>query len=248
MSQQLKALVVDDEPLAQDLVVSYVRRVPFLTLVGCYSTASEAAEVINSESVDVLFIDIQMPGISGLSFSKSLPTDKRPKIIFTTAYSEYAVDGFKCDATDYLLKPFDFDEFLRAATKAKRQIELEASSATEPQSPQCDAASDDFFFVKSDYKLVKIEVANIRYVEGLKDYVKIFMTDNAKPILTLSTLKQIEARLERFSFVRIHRSYIVNVKMITGVEKGGLFVGTMRLPVGDGYKANIQSIVERLTL
>lgn len=245
MPRQFKTLIVDDEPLAQELVLAYVRKVPFLSIVGCCSTAAEAAEVVNSNEVDILFIDIQMPGISGLSFAQSLTSDKRPKIIFTTAYADYAVDGFKCDATDYLLKPFDFDEFLKAATKAKRQIEIEQAADHDLHDPD---PSDTFFFVRSDYKLLKVEIANICYVEGLKDYVKIFMNDRPKPLLTISTMKQLEARLERFSFVRIHRSYIVNAKMITGVEKGGLFVGSIRLPVGDGYKANLQSFIERLTL
>lgn len=248
MAQELKVLIVDDEPLAQELVAGYVRKVPFLELAGCCSTAAEADDVLRSTHIDLMFIDIQMPGVSGLTFAKSLEGNERPKIVFTTAYSEYAVEGFKCDAIDYLLKPFDFEEFSKAANKAKKQIELER--AAEAEGAENDAVSGDetFFFVRSDYKLVKIEYEKICYVEGLKDYVKIYLIDRSKAVLTLSTMKQLESRLERFSFVRIHRSYIVNVKMISGVERAGIYVGSVRLPIGDGYKAKVQDVLERLTL
>ncbi|MGN0011272.1 MAG: LytR/AlgR family response regulator transcription factor, partial [Marinilabiliaceae bacterium] len=184
----------------------------------------------------------------------SLVGDGNPKVIFTTAYGEYAIDGFKLDIVDYLLKPFDFDEFMRAVNKARHLIELErgADAATENASVQPSdeqkAGADDFFFVKSEYKLVKIEISKILYVEGLKDYVKIYMSDSAKAVLTLATLKQMETRLMPYSFVRLHRSFIVNVKMITGVERGVVLIGEARIPVGEGYKQNFQILLDKLTL
>lgn len=240
MTHQLQALVVDDEPLAQDLVAGYVRRVPFLSLAGCCSTAAEALGIVQSVDIDVVFLDIQMPGASGLSFAEALDPARKPKLVFTTAYSEYAIDGFRLEAVDYLLKPFDFDEFLRAAQKVKGQIEQGRAASA--------AAREAFFFVRSDYKLVKVEYDHLAYVEGLKDYVKMYMDDKSKPVLTLSTMKQMEARLDGFSFVRVHRSYIVNVKKITGAERGAVFVDGVRIPLGDGYKAKVQAILDRLTL
>lgn len=251
MSLNIKTLVVDDEPLAVDLVSGYVRQVPFLSLVGCCSSAAEALAAISREAVDLVLLDIQMPGLSGLSLAKSLATDDAPKIIFTTAYGEYALDGFKLDAVDYLLKPFDFDEFLRAVGKVRRLIELErrpmSAAATETDPVEVDETGD-FFFVKSEYKLVKVEVEKILYVEGLKDYVKIFTSDSPKPIVTLATLKQMEARLLPRSFVRLHRSYIVNVKSIVGVERNAVIVGQERVPIGDGYRQNLQAILDKLTI
>lgn len=244
MPDSLNVLVVDDEPLAQELVCGYVKRVDFFNLVGTCSTAAEAEVSLAKDHVDVMFIDIQMPGVSGLSFVQSLNEDERPEVVFTTAYSEYAVDGFKVNAVDYLLKPFDFDEFMRAANRAKNKIDALRGAEKEA----LPAGDENFFFVKSDYKLVRIEYENVVYVEGLKDYVKIYTTDRPRPILTLSTLKQLEERLEPHGFARVHRSFIVNVKMISSVEKGGLFLGSIRVPIGDGYKSKVQAILDRLTL
>lgn len=255
MSLIIRTLVVDDEPLALELVTGYVAQVPFLSLVGRCSSAADALSVINNGGVDLVLLDIQMPGLSGLSLARSLTAEGAPKIIFTTAYGEYAIDGFKLDAVDYLLKPFDFDEFMRAVGKAQRLIELERKSHGAPaDSDPVKADADvlmppgDFFFVKSEYKLVKIQIEKILYVEGLKDYVKIFTSDSPKPIVTLATLKQMEARLLTHSFVRIHRSYIANVKLISGVERNAVLVGQERLPIGDGYRQNLQSILDKLTI
>lgn len=256
MSLIIRTLVVDDEPLALDLVTGYVAQVPFLSLVGRCSSAADALSVINNGGVDLVLLDIQMPGLSGLSLARSLTTEGAPKIIFTTAYGEYAIDGFKLDAVDYLLKPFDLDEFLRAVGKARHLIELErrpsVGSPADSDVVNSDVVSkqpsDDFFFVKSEYKLVKIIIEKILYVEGLKDYVKIFTSDSPKPIVTLATLKQMENRLLPHSFVRIHRSYIANVKLISGVERNAVLVGHERLPIGDGYRQNLQSILDKLTI
>ncbi len=259
MEINIRTLVVDDEPLAQELVAAYVRQVPFMTYVGCCSSAVEAMTKIEDGGIDLVFLDIQMPGLSGLSMAKALSGPNLPKIVFTTAYGEYALDGFKLDALDYLLKPFDFDEFMRVANKAKRLFDLEskAMGGTETGTGEDDtnvstggpqSEGGTFFFVKSEYKLVKIEIDKILYVEGLKDYVKIYLDGVAKPVLTLTTLKQMEARLSNSHFIRLHRSFIVNVKMISGVERSGVFVGNVRIPVGDGYKQKLQALLDRLTL
>lgn len=261
MDKHIRTLVVDDEPLAQDLVAAYVRQVPFLTYVGSCSSAIEAMTKIDEGGVDLVFLDIQMPGLSGLSMAKALSGPDIPKIVFTTAYGEYALDGFKLDALDYLLKPFDFDEFMRVANKAKRLFDLESKAmggtSTSVATEECNvnaaicgsqAEEGSFFFVKSEYKLVKIEIDKILYVEGLKDYVKIYLVGAPKPVLTLTTLKQMEARLANSHFIRLHRSFIVNVKMISGVERSGVFVGNVRIPVGDGYKQKLQALLDKLTL
>lgn len=261
MEIEIKTLIVDDEPLAQELVAQYVSQVPWLKLVDRCSSAREALDAVGKGGIDLLFLDIQMPGTSGLSLAQALGqmwesgsvSGQMPKIVFTTAYDNYAIDGYKLNAVDYLLKPFDFEEFQRAVGKVKRLIELERKAAQESapraeQKTETTEETDSFFFVKSEYKLVKIEYDKILYVEGLKDYVKIYLTDAPKPVLTLSTLKQMEARLVSHSFMRLHRSFIVNVKLITGVERGGVIVGGERIPVGDGYKGNFQTLLDRFTL
>lgn len=244
--RQLRTLVVDDEPLAMELVAGYVRQVDFLSLAGCYSSVSEAKEALGRGEIDVVFLDIQMPGVSGLALAKSLGNSERPKVVFTTAYDEYAIEGFKLGVVDYLLKPFDLDEFKRAAAKARRLIELEEVAETTSIAPF--SPTDSFFFVKSDYKLVKIEYDHICYIEGLKDYVKIYQDGQPKPILTIATMKQMEARLAGRPFLRLHKSFIVNIRKVSGVERGGVFVGNVRIPVGDGFKQNLHSALEKLTL
>ncbi len=255
----LKTLIVDDEPLARELVEDYVRQVDFIELTGVCSSASEAQEFLNNKEVDLIFLDVQMPGMSGLTFAKNMEVSQKPKIVFTTAYEEYALDGYRVNAVDYLLKPFDFDEFTRAVNKVKHLVELESGFSSQqnpfPQSQDSssisDPLSDDekrFFFVKSEYKLVKIEIEKVLYIEGLKDYVKIFIADLPKPVLTLSTMKQMEAKLEAHAFVRLHRSFIVNVNKITGAERNGVYVGNTRIPVSDGYKTKFQETISKLTL
>ena len=246
----IRTLVVDDEPLAAELVENYVRSADFLEFVGSCNNATDAYERIAKGGVDLLFLDIQMPGISGLSLAKMVSGANAPKIVFTTAYGEYALDGFRVDAVDYLLKPFDQEEFLHAANKARHIIELEQSVSPATPNDGSSVAPDDTsrsFFVKSDYKLVKIDIDKIDYIEGLKDYVKIYLDDQRKPVITLSTMKQMEARLEPFNFLRVHRSFIVSLSKISGVERGGALINGTRIPIGEGFRQKFSETIEKMT-
>lgn len=258
----IQTLVVDDEPLAQELVADYVSQTPFLQLTKCCSNAAEALQTIAQGNIELVFLDIQMPGLSGLSLAKALSGRTLPKIVFTTAYDEYALEGYKLDVADYLLKPFDYDEFLRAATKVHRLIELErkVAAADSEQAkvlesqPTANAtqstpnAEPPYFFVKSEYKLVRVVIDKVCYIEGLKDYVKIFVQDQPKPILTLSTLKQMEAKLQPHEFMRLHKSFIVNMKMLTRVERNMVCIADAKIPIGDGYRAKFQEALSKMTL
>ena len=195
----MKCVIVDDEPLALDLLESYVRKTPFLELTGKYSSAVQAMKELNGRPVDLIFLDIQMPELNGLEFSKILPPDTR--IVFTTAFDQYALDGYKVNALDYLLKPISYVDFLRAADKALHWFERVQSAR--PREEEIDS-----IFVKSEYKLVQIELRNILYVEGLKDYIKIYEEDSPKPVLSLMSMKAMEDLLPASQFIRVHRSYI----------------------------------------
>ncbi len=239
---KVKTLVVDDEPLALDLVTEYVMQAPYLELVGRCSNAKEAFEIISQGNIQLLFCDIQMPGMSGLTLMQTLQNAKTlPKVIFTTAFSQYALDGFKLDAVDYLLKPFDKDEFLKAANKAKRLIELEQNAAITNAEPQ---EGIDFFFVKSEYKLVRIDKQRIVYIEGMKDYIKIYINGEPKPVLTLMSMKEMMQKLNEQQFVRLHRSFIVNVAFVRGISRSLVTMpdGT-QIPVGDGYRAQFNEVI-----
>ena len=249
----INTLVVDDEPLALELVKSYVLQTPELNLVGSCNNAGQAFEIISQGGVDLAFMDIQMPGMTGLTLAKTFHKDFPTKIIFTTAYSEFAIEGYKLNAVDYLLKPFDLEEFQRASAKAVKTIEMERKAERvifdETEGKDTVGQSGKYFFVKSEYKLVRVEMSDLIDVEGLKDYVKLYVANMAKPILTLSTLKQMESWLPEPGFLRIHRSFIVNVNKITGIERGSVVMdGTQRLPVGEGYKQRFVEVIEKKTL
>lgn len=229
-------MIVDDEPLALDLLEGYVNKTPFLQLVGRCGSAIEALERMNEQEVDLLFLDIQMPDLSGVELSKSLVNG--PKIIFTTAFEEYAIEGFKVDALDYLLKPFNYPEFLKAASKAQRWFELQQTS-------ESSSAKDAFIFVKSDYKIKKIALREILYIEGLKDYVKIYTTTQVKPIMSLMSMKSIEEKLPPEQFMRVHRSYVVNLNQIHTIERSRIVFGSVYIPVSEKYKASFQAFVSQ---
>ena len=252
----IRTLVVDDEPLAGDLVQHNVEQNTFLTLAGrCYS-AKEAYERIQQGGVDLLFLDVQMPGMSGLTLMKSIEnTPTKPKVVFTTAFSEYAIDGFKLDAVDYLLKPFDFDEFMKAALKAQHIITLEQQSTANGQTtaggdaPQGTEDEESHFFVKSEYKLVRIDVSRITHIEGLKDYIKIYLDGEQKPVLTLMSLKEMESKLPPDKFARLHRSFRVNMTLVKGIERSSVTLATgVLIPIGDGYKNTFMQKIEQRIL
>ncbi len=243
----IRTLVVDDEPLALDLVRTYVEQTPFLQLIGSCSNANDAYEYIAQGQVELLFLDVQMAGISGLTLMKALTgLEHVPKVVFTTAFAEYAIDGFKLNAVDYLLKPFDFDEFLKAATKAKRLIELESRNQVQPTQS---ADTDEYFFVKSEYKLVRIDIERIVYIEGLKDYIKIYLRDEPTPVLTLSSLKNMENRLPANKFLRVHRSFIVNIATVRSGAKHLISLSNKtKIPMGEGYKQQFNDTISKKIL
>ncbi len=232
----MTCVIVDDEPLALDLLESYVRKTPYLELAGKYSSAVQALQALGGQAADLMFLDIQMPELSGLEFSKMLPPDTR--IVFTTAFDQYALDGYKVNAVDYLLKPISYPDFLRAADKARHWYERAQSSPAREE-------EIDSIFVKSEYKLVQVDLRRILYVEGLKDYIKIYEEENPKPILSLMSMKAMEDLLPASQFMRVHRSYIVRKDKIRIIDRGRIVFGKAYIPVSDSYKAAFQAYLDR---
>lgn len=233
--RKLSCIIVDDEPFALDLVESYVNKTPFLELKGKCLNAFEAMQLMNTEKVDLIFLDIQMPDMNGIDFSRTLLPET--KIIFTTAFKDYAFDGFKVDAIDFLLKPFNYAEFLKAANKAMERIpgaEEKNNSSTR----------SNFIFVKSEYKQIKINLDEVYYFEGLKDYIKIWLTTQPKPVLTLMSLKTLEEELPEDKFMRVHRSFIIALDKITAVERGQILLHDQRITVAEQYKTKFQKFIE----
>ena len=236
----MKCLIVDDEPLAVDLIEDFISKVPFLTLVNKCRNAFECIECLNNEAVDLIFLDIQMPNLTGIQLLKGL--DKKPMVIFTTAYSEHAAESYNLDAVDYLLKPFTFERFLKSVNKAySRLSEKQDNSQPETQEVSKNVNSD-YIFVKSDYKTIKVETKDILYIEGLKDYVKIYA--GGKPILSLLSLKSLEEKLPEKIFIRVHRSYIVSLPKIESIQKSRIVIGDKYIPIGENYKEGFYKIVE----
>lgn len=233
---KITCVIVDDEPMALNLVESYVKKTPFLELKKKCSSAIEALEFIKNEPVDLLFLDIQMPDLTGIAFSKMVP--KETRIIFTTAFDQYALEGFKVEALDYLLKPFDYAEFLEAANKASKWFSL-------IHEKQQTILSDEkeFLFVKSEYKQLRIKLDDVLYFEGLKDYIKIWLKDNPKPILTLMSLKSLEEELPDTQFMRVHRSFIVSLKNIEIVERNQIIINKQRITVSEQYKTKFLAFI-----
>ena len=234
----IRCIAIDDEPLAVKKIAGYIQKVPFLELVAECRNAAEAMNIMDSTDVQLLFIDINMPDISGMDFVKSLTN--KPYIVFTTAYSEYAVEGFQVEAVDYLLKPITFSNFLKAANKVKNLIDLTANDQKESIK-----TTTNHLFVKSDYKLIRIELADIKYIESQHEYIKIHLVNN-KPIMTMLSMKSIEENLPSDRFMRVHRSFIVNLAKISVVERSRIvFDGNIYIPVSDQYKSNFQSYIDK---
>lgn len=232
----LNCLIVDDEPLALDLLENYVTKTPFLSLAGRCENAFQAMERIQQNDIDLLFLDIQMPDLNGIEFSKTL--GERPKVIFTTAFDQYAVEGFRVNALDYLLKPISYPEFLQAANKAKRWYERSSKATAPTESPNT-------IFVKSDYKLVQIDLNKVLYIEGVKDYVRIFLEDDAKPVMSLMSMKSMEERLPADRFMRVHRSFIVQMDKIKTIERNRIVFGKEYIPISDTYKEKFMEFLNK---
>jgi DNA-binding LytR/AlgR family response regulator len=227
----ITCLAIDDEPLALKQLESYIKKVPFLELKGAYPSAAKALEYISSQPIDAIFLDINMPDLNGMDFVKKLAVP--PLIVFTTAYSEYAIDSYKVQAVDYLLKPFGFDDFLRAANKVKEQYEFRHAEVSAVSSPD----DHDAIFFKTDYKVVRVSISQITFIEGMSEYLKIHTIGEKQPLIVLLSFKKMEDRLPSGKFMRIHKSYLINLDQIKEVTKGHVLIANdVSLPIGDSYK------------
>lgn len=233
----LNCLIIDDEPLALDLLESYISKTPFLKLTGRYSSALQALQSLSTDNtVQLIFLDIQMPDLNGMEFAKLV--DKQTRIILTTAFSEYAIDSYKINALDYLLKPFSYTDFLTAAKKAIDWFEITTSAE------QNSDKTLSGFFVRSEYQLIQVQFDELLYIEGLKDYVKIYCENKPKPILTLMNMKAVEELIPANQFIRVHRSYIVNRNKITKIDKNRIVIGKQEIPIGNTYRKSFIEIIE----
>lgn len=236
----INCIIVEDEPLARNLLVEYVRKVPSLNLIDACSSPIVAMEVLRKNSIDLLFLDVQMPELTGISLLKVL--QKRPLVVLTTAYSEYALQGYELDVVDYLLKPITFERFLRAVDKVTQRLQPKSPPPVH-EKPQVGITEQSFVFVKDGTKLVKVVFDDILYVEGLKDYVTIHT--KTQKIVSLQRLKTLEEQLPADKFIRIHNSFIVALKAIDVVHKNNIQVGTAQLPIGETYKKSFRDFIEK---
>ena len=233
----IRTIAIDDEPLALQLVSGYIKKTPFLEFTASFDNPMDAMEYLDKNNVDLIFLDIHMPDLTGIEFARIL--ENRPKIIFTTAYERYAIEGFKLEVVDYLLKPFGYEEFLKAARKAEKLIGMEKSAHDEVES------NNEFLFLKSEYKIRRINFNDIKYIEGLKDYVKVYLSHEDKPILSLNSLKSLEAKLPEAKFMRVHRSFIVNLEKIDTIERSRIVFGKVYIPVSEQYKNKFQEFLDK---
>ena len=234
----MRCIAVDDESLALDLLEDNIRKVPFLTLVKRCKNAFEAHEVVMKENIDLMFLDIQMPGISGVQFLQSISNP--PLVIFITAYEQFALQGFNLDVVDYLLKPVSFDRFLKAANKAHEFFTLKNAAPSNTLS--------EYLFVNSEYNLVKINTRDIIYIEGLKDYIKIFIANATRPIITRLSMKSIEEKLPPDRFVRVHKSFIIAIDKIISIRKGKISINNVHVPISEHYKENLYRFIDPKSL
>ena len=234
----IKCAIVDDEPLAVELLASYVSKIPFLELCGKYTNATDALHGISEQPVDLMFLDIQMPELNGLELSRMVPENTR--VVFTTAFNQYAVDGFRANALDYLLKPISYADFLEACNRAMQWFQLVQQNDQPATRAEEEPTS---IFVKSEYKLLQINLDDIRYIEGLKDYVKIYTEQSQHPILSLMNMKAIEQMLPASRFIRVHRSFIVQKSKIREIERNRIVFGDVYIPIGDSYKQAFQDFI-----
>jgi two-component system LytT family response regulator len=231
----IKCIAVDDEPLALKQISTYIERTAFLDLQASFDNAMDALQFITENKIDLIYLDIHMPDLNGMEMARSLSNG--PQIIFTTAYSEYAIDGFKVNAIDYILKPIDYASFLKASLKAQSFLEKSTVVSENLQ------ANSNHLFIKSEYKIIRIEIGDILYIEGMREYVRIHLA-NAKPLMTLLSMKKIEEKLPSSSFMRVHRSYIVNLQKITTIERNRIIFNDVYIPISDQYKEKFQKFID----
>ncbi|OXA99293.1 DNA-binding response regulator [Flavobacterium oncorhynchi] len=229
----MKCVIIDDEPLAVELLEDFVQKVDSLELISTFNNAIDAVSFINQNNVDLIFLDIQMPHFSGIDFLNTI--EKKPLVIFTTAYSDYAVEGFNLGAVDYLVKPIPFHRFLKSVVRAQQIVNPTAAVSSIAENTLAPELEQDFMFVRAEYENVKMNFADILFIEGLKDYVKIYTTDN-KYTLTLISLIKLENLLSSKGFSRIHRSYIINIKHVKSIQKNKVLISDKRIPISESYK------------
>lgn len=237
--EKYRCCVIDDEPLAVRLLASYVERTPELELSGTYNCASDAVRLIIDGGVDIVYLDIEMPQINGIEFAKIIPSSC--SIIFTTAYDQYAVQGYRVNAVDYLLKPVSYDEFTEATQRAIAKLNMKRQSEMASESE-----AREFLLVKSEYRLIQIRISDIQLIEGLKDYIKIYVTGQSKAILTLMSMKAIEQALPAHLFMRVHRSYIVNKAKISIIERNHIIIADHVVPVSESYRQQFSDYISSL--
>lgn len=230
----LRCCIVDDEPLARDLIASYIGKTPFMELAGSFGSAQEAVKTVIEESIDVIFLDINMPQLNGMEFARIVPPTCR--IVFTTAYDKYAIEGFKVGALDFLLKPVSYEEFIGSANRALAWSDL-------CRRAEASDTSREYIMVKSEYRLVQIPVRDIIFIEGVKDYVKIYVDGEEKAIMTLMNMKTLERTLPSNIFLRVHRSYIINATKIRVIERNRILFGRHAIPVSDSYKQQFSDYI-----
>ena len=244
----IRCIAIDDEPLALQQLTGYIEKVPFLDLVKVCNNALEALDFLAKEPIDLIFTDINMPDLNGVDFAKSLIN--KPMIIFTTAYTEYAIEGFRVSALDYLMKPFGYNDFLRAANKALHQYELMSKAQSIPfsvstPSTNINESENNSLFIKADYKMIRLDTNSIIYMESQNEYIRIFL-ENQKPIMTLLSMKKLEERLPADKFMRVHRSYIVNLEKISAVANNRIIYGKdLYIPIGNQYKDKFYTYLEK---
>lgn len=240
----IKCIAIDDEPLALEQTVNYISRVPFLQLLSAHNNAFKAMEALMDQDIDLIFSDIHMPGLNGIELMQSLIV--KPAVIFTTAHPEYAIDGFKINAVDYLLKPFDFHELLKAADKARKQIELHSLEETENN---LESSREDSLFINAESKVIRIDFSDIRYIEAISDYVRIYIEGEKEPLTTLLPIKKLEERLPANTFMRVHPLYIVNLQKITEIFRSRIILGKdVYLPIGEPYKDVFIQYISRISI
>jgi len=233
----MQCLAIDDEKLVLELLEDNIRQVPFLQLVKACRNALEATTILQSTPIDLLFLDIQMPGLSGLQLLQSLPHP--PMTILITAYEQYALESYNLDVVDYLLKPVSFERFMKACNKAHERF------LRQPLTPAAAEPAPDHFFVNVEYTLVKVLIADILYVEGLKDYIKIHVASSKKPVITRMSMKAIEEKLPPAQFVRTHKSFIIAAPKITAIKRDLVCIGELELPLSEFYKGNLDKVINR---
>jgi DNA-binding LytR/AlgR family response regulator len=245
----VNCIAIDDEPLALSLVCSFIEQTPFLRLKGRYGNATAAFEVLNTMEVQLIFLDIQMPDVTGMQLARILGEGNislAPRIIFTTAYNHYAIEGYKVDAVDYLLKPFNYEEFLRAANKARASLELLEGARSVVT--LAGLSEPGYLFLRVEHQLIQLAYEDVLYVEAFRDYIKVHIKGNEKPVMALTTLKNIEAKLPAGQFMRVHKSFVVSLGKIDTISKSAIHIGKAVITIGDQYREALRQFIDKWTV